>query len=202
VAVKDVEVCFGSGRDVLHSYWGYLSDGGVVIADQAGLEVGDEVALAITIASTGATYRLAGKVVRCEPEADRVTVAFDPGEPHDMLLTEALSEAHNVPPRRHRRFAIDLDVEVSEHGGPPVAARMVNVSEAGCCVRVGCDHRYELERGSRVVITAGDLVTEGEVIWAVGAERGVRLAAGAGDALAWIRYSLGATGATAASFLD
>jgi len=177
--VKELEVRFDSGRDVLSAYWGYLSDGGLVIPDEGGLTVGDPVSLSILITSASATYSLAGRVVRRDTASQRAVIAFAPGQPHDMLLTQALADADKVPARRARRFRVDLDAKVrdSRNGAHPLAARLVDVSELGCCIRlaVGTD-APPLVTGTPVEIAAEPFHIEGRVVWDRADDRGVMFA--------------------------
>ena len=74
--MKAVEVRFASGKEVLGAYWGYLSDGGLVIPDDGGLTVGDAVSPSVQITSASASYALAGRVVRRDPTSRRAVIAF------------------------------------------------------------------------------------------------------------------------------
>jgi hypothetical protein len=177
--VKELEVRFDSGRDVLSAYWGYLSDGGLVIPDEGGLAVGDPVSLSILITSASATYSLAGRVVRRDAAAHRAVIAFAPGQPHDMLLTQALADADKVPARRARRFRVDLDARVrdSRNGAHPVPARLVDVSELGCCVRLPrATDVPPLVTGTPVEIRAEPFHVEGRVVWDRADDRGIMFA--------------------------
>ena len=177
--MKELEVRFDSGRDVLSAYWGYLSDGGLVIPDDGGLAVGDPVSLSILITSASATYSLAGRVVRRDAAAHRAVIAFAPGQPHDMLLTQALADADKVPARRARRFRVDLDAHVrdSRNGAHAVPARLVDVSELGCCVRLArATDVPPLVTGTPVEIAAEPFHVEGRIVWDRADDRGVMFA--------------------------
>lgn len=173
--MKQVDVRFGSGRDVLNAYWGYLSTGGLVIREPEGLDVGQPVALNVQIESSQSRYSFCGKVVRRQSDG-RIVVAFRPGEPHDMLLTEALAETDKVPARRHRRYRVDLVARVSAPTGEELPARVVNLSEGGCCVRVDQRTEGELDLGTNIDIKSPDFSVTGEVVWTRHHERGVRFA--------------------------
>lgn len=173
--VKDFEVRFNSGAEVLNAYWGYLSDGGLVIEDRAELDVGDTVALQVHIESSSANYALAGKVVRRDTPTGQAVIAFDPGQPHDLLLSEALAETDNVPARRHRRYLIDLGARLrNSHEGEPSEAVLINISREGCCARLARPDRGDFSVGSRIEIEAGELSVCGKVVWQRGVERGIR----------------------------
>lgn len=174
--MKDLEVRFQTGREVLNAYWGYLSDGGLIIPDQGCLEVGDPVSLRVLIESSHTTYSLTGKVVRCDPSARRAVIAFSPGEPQDMLLTQALSDAEQVPARRARRFRVALDARVLEaaNGIDPVDARVIDLSEYGCCFRLEEDSALgRLPVGTPVEISSAEFAVGGRVVWTRHTERGV-----------------------------
>ena len=152
--MKDLEVRFETGREVLNAYWGYLSDGGLIIPDQGLLAVGDPVALSVRIESSRATYALSGKVVRCDAATGRAVIAFSPGEPQDMLLTQALADAEHVPARRARRFRVTLDARVLDATSalnparklptlrlmPAVATTMACSRSSGSSICVGSGH--------------------------------------------------------------
>jgi hypothetical protein len=168
--VKELQIRFDSGREVLNSYWGYLSDGGLII-DDPGFDVGDELALEVYIASTETRYALVGTVVK---RADQqAVVRFSPGEPHDMLLTEALSETDNVPARRHRRYRVDRAARLATDGGVEHSGTLLDVSEEGCCVQLlGADvARFPV--GHAIVVTWDGLELTGKVVWARHTERGI-----------------------------
>lgn len=159
--MKAVAVSFGSGRDVLNAYWGFLSNGGLVIPDDSGLREGDNISLEVTIESSQQRYKLAGQVVR-RPEApvrDRhAVIAFAPGEPHDLLLSAAWAETDNVPARRHRRFPVDA---VIHYRGPKgvegdLKGRILNLSYGGCCLRTGSASRVSDTLPPHRRINAGD----------------------------------------------
>lgn len=175
VVVKDVAVHFGSGQEVLSSYWGYLSDGGLIVDDSGGLAVGEEIALRVTIESSRSQYLFRGRVVRHELDDGRAVIAFLPGEPHDMLLTDALSETDDVPARRMRRFRVDLEAEVRT-GEDLARVRIVNVSEGGCCLELPPDVPSGLQVGSSVAIRCESFAAQGTIVWSRNRERGVRFA--------------------------
>ena len=63
-------------------------------------------------------------------------IAFDPGEPHDLLLSAAWAETENVPARRQRRFPLDVNIGIRSPSGTEGSGRLVNLSFGGCCLRV------------------------------------------------------------------
>lgn len=176
--LKDFKVRFGTGVEVLNAYWGYLSDGGLVIEDRSELDVGDTVSLDVHIESSRASYALAGKVVRRETTSGQAVIAFDPGQPHDLLLSEALAETDNVPARRHRRYRIELPARLRRHldGGSEGEAVLINISREGCCARLAGPDSGEFAVGSSLQIEAGQFVATGSVVWQRGVERGIRFA--------------------------
>jgi hypothetical protein len=174
VELRQIDVRFQSGQELLGAYWGYLNGGGLVIGDQ-GFEVGEELALKVSIEPTEATYQLQGRVVKRQPDGCRAVVAFHPGEPHDMLLTEALAETNQTAPRRFRRFETDEPVRVSSGGAEPGHARLINVSREGCCLELESPLGFALD--SEVAIRCGSVIVSGSVVWSRHLERGVRLAA-------------------------
>ena len=179
--LKDFKVRFGTGVEVLNAYWGYLSDGGLIIEDRSELDVGDMVALDVHIESSRTNYALAGKVVRRESASGQAVIAFDPGQPHDLLLSEALAETDNVPARRHRRYRIELAATLKRPDADPRRATLVNISREGCCVRLGEPDGGSFGVGASLEIEAGELVATGTVVWQRGIERGIRFSADSGD---------------------
>lgn len=190
--VKDLEVRFETGREVLNAYWGYLSDGGLFIPDpaQAELAVGEPVSLNVLIESSRTRYTLSGKVVRRDVAAGRAAIAFNPGQPQDMLLTQALADAEQVPARRARRFRVALDARVvdASNGTQPFDARLVDLSEFGCCFRLerepgpgpgseDDDDDTCLPVGTPIEIAARDFAVGGRVVWTRHTERGVMFVA-------------------------
>lgn len=173
--LKRLDVRFASGQEVLSSYWGYLSNGGLIIdASARDLEVGDEVVLRVVIESADSDYLFHGQVVKHQPDGGLAVVAFHPGEPHDMLLTEALAETDDVPARRHRRYPVDLTAEVTEVGeAAPASAQVVNISEEGCCLAVADQHASRFAVGTAVSIRTTTFSAEGRVVWSRNRERGI-----------------------------
>src|SRR5262249_33903130 len=99
---KSLSVSFPSARELLSSYWGLLANGGLVLPARQGLRGGDRVDVDVPIESSGQRCTLKGHVRRAphDPSApERVVIAFDPGEPQDMLLSAAWAEIENVPAR-------------------------------------------------------------------------------------------------------
>ena len=96
-----------------------------------------------------------------------------------MLLTQALADADKVPARRARRFRVDLDARVrdSRNGARPLPARLVDVSELGCCVRLAAaTDAPPLVTGTPVEIAAEPFHIEGRVVWDRADDRGVMFA--------------------------
>jgi Tfp pilus assembly protein PilZ len=138
---KTLSVSFPSARELLNAYWGLLANGGLVLPSRQGLREGDKVDIEVTIETSGQRCHLKGQVVRRPPHdpgaPDRVVIAFDPGEPQDMLLSAAWAEIENVPARRQRRFPLDVDIRfASTTDGSELSGRLVNLSLGGCCLRV------------------------------------------------------------------
>jgi len=162
-----LEVRFDSGQEVLSSYWGYLANGGLVIANHEEIEIGGPVSLQVTIASAGAKYRLDGKIIRRHPDGHKMVVAFEPDQPHDMLLTEALAETENTPPRKHRRYRIDIEGMAAGR-----AVRVVNVSQGGLCVTFSGD--APAAKGETLTVTARGRTFTGKVQWLSPRELGMQ----------------------------
>jgi hypothetical protein len=168
--LTELQIRFGNGREVLNAYWGYLSDGGLVVLDH-GVDVGQTVALEVHVESTRTRYALVGTVVRREAGGSMV-IRFNPGEPHDMLLTEALAETDNVPARRHRRYRLERPGRIAADAPIAGACRILDVSEEGCCVEVTAE-TAALEVGTRLTVMWDGIKVVGKVVWSRHTERGV-----------------------------
>jgi len=175
--MKQIAVSFSSGKDVLNAYWGFLSNGGLVIRDEQGLREGEAVSLEVTIESSKQRYKLNGQVVR-RPERpvqrDKAVIAFHPGEPHDLLLSAAWAETDNVPARRHRRFPLDTSVKFRDHTGTQheFKGRLLNLSYGGCCLRSNA--RRTIGVGDRIVLLGEDGVeVPGVVRWSRAEDLGI-----------------------------
>jgi hypothetical protein len=87
--LKDLDVHFGCGDDVLNAYWGYLAGGGLVLGD-TDLEEGQEVILHLRVGDAGAED-LDARVVRRDPEHHTTHVKLTPGDSHTRLLAVMLA---------------------------------------------------------------------------------------------------------------
>jgi hypothetical protein len=177
--MKSINVSFPSGRELLNAYWGLLANGGLVLGESQGLNEGDNVALAVTIESSQQHYRLNGQVVRRPPYdptgRERVVIAFDPGEPHDLLLSAAWAETENVPARRQRRFPLDVAIRFRASDASEAPARLVNLSLGGCCLRVPSTAK-KLAVGEACELMSDGHGLPGVVRWSVGSCRGIEFA--------------------------
>jgi hypothetical protein len=139
---KALKVSFPTARDLLGSYWGLLANGGLILPSPPyGLTQGDKVEIEILIESSAMRTRLRGQVVRHpggvgDGTLERVVIAFEPGEPHDLLLDAAWAEIDGTPVRRERRFPLDVDIRFAPEGAGELSGRLVNLSLGGCCLRV------------------------------------------------------------------
>ncbi len=170
---SEVVVDFKDGEQLLSSYWGYLTGGGLII-DDPGVEVGDAIALQVTIGSSKARLRLEGHVVKREPDTNKSIIAFRSGEAHDMLLSEAMCQSENVAPRRYARFAIDESVKTSV-GEETYEVQLVNLSQEGCCLLIPAKCKETFEVGTEVVVMHGETHAVGSVVWSRNRDRGLRL---------------------------
>jgi PilZ domain-containing protein len=171
-------VNFPSGHELLGSYWGLLANGGLVLdEDEAGLKEGDFVELEVTLGTAGETYRLKGRVVRTPQSASRhgrVVIAFNPGEPHDVLLSAAWADTEHVPARRTRRFPLDVDIRFHSTSGEEARGRIVNLSFGGCCLRVTRgDDQARAAVGEPLTLISQRSKLNGVVRWSEGSCRGI-----------------------------
>ena len=98
-----------------------------------------------------------------------------------MLLTQALADADNVPARRARRFRVEIEVTVRarSNGHAEEPARLVDVSELGCCMQLPLADEGHMTVGTPVEIHADSFRVAGRVVWTRRDERGVAFAPGA-----------------------
>ena len=87
--MRSIQVQFASGREVLNSYWGFLKNGGLVLADPNDLTEGDNVVLDVKIKSLKRSYKLAARVVKRAPDGNRAFVAFNEVQSQDIILNAA-----------------------------------------------------------------------------------------------------------------
>jgi len=135
--MRSIQVQFASGREVLNSYWGFLKNGGLVLADPHDLLEGDSVVLDVKIKSLKRSYKLAARVVKRAPDGQRAFVAFDEGQEQDVMLNAAWADSHEVPQRKHRRYATGNKVlySQSEAATATHAGQILDVSPGGCRLR-------------------------------------------------------------------
>jgi hypothetical protein len=178
--VKSLTVAFPTARDLLNAYWGLLANGGLVLPSPPyGLQQGDRVALEVTIESAGMKCNLEGQIVRhpghahTGPNDDRIVIAFD-----------------NVPARRDRRYALDVDIRFAPAGDSDADARalsgrLVNLSLGGCCLRVPRSPDGPKARvGEPLKLISSNSQVVGVVKWSDGSCRGIEFPTPATDAVA------------------
>jgi hypothetical protein len=164
--MRSIQVHFSSGREVLNSYWGFLKNGGLVLADPRDLVEGDDVLLDVKIKSLKRSYKLQAKVVKRAPDGQRAFVAFDAGQDQDMMLNAAWADSHEVPQRKHRRYPTGNKVLYSNNGQPTSthAGQILDVSPGGC--RLRGPHLYPV--GAHVRVIAMGIELDGHVRWTAG----------------------------------
>jgi len=164
--MKEGEVRFSSGRDVLGAYWGHLTGGGIAVDPAAlseELREGQSVSLHVCVAST---HRVAipGTVVK--KTQSKVILAFAADDGKRRLLTAAFSE---------RCVALDARLLASDPDGViDVRGHVFQLSDAGCCVRLPpLDQHLPLSVGTNVTIVVEGLHVSGCVVAARADERWV-----------------------------
>jgi len=158
--LKKLSISFSSGREILKSYWGYLSDGGLVLKRQD-LREGQAVMLNLVIEQSHRTQSLSGRVVRTNPIDDASVVALDPGD-SGRLLKIALADA----PVNVAAQLCDVDDHECDQ-----QVRLLNISDTGCCVCVGDDEAFAV--GTEVAVEGPGFTASGCVVWSLGNDRGV-----------------------------
>ncbi len=164
--MKQVEVRFTSGREVLGAYWGHLTGGGIAV-DPATLsdEVreGQSISLQVRVASEH-RVAISGTVVKRTPS--KVIVAFATDDGKRRLLTAAFSE---------RRVALDARLLATDPDGViDMDGHVFQLSDAGCCIRLPTmDEQLLLSVGTNVTIVVEGLRVSGCVVAARADERWV-----------------------------
>ena len=176
-----VDVSFRSGEDLLSSYWGYLSGGGLIIPDP-GIEEGEPLLMHVTLAGSANVHPVAATVVKREEGSNRSIVAFAAGQVHDLLLSEAIADSEDVAPRRYARFRLECPVVALSCAVPRGLATsdqckvmLVNLSQEGCCVELPKSSGMMLAKGERVEISHGGVQVVGTVVWSRNRERGLSM---------------------------
>jgi hypothetical protein len=170
--MRSIQVQFASGREVLNSYWGFLRNGGLVLADPQNLIEGDDVIVDVKIKSLKRSYKLAARVVKRAPDGQRAFVAFDAGQEQDLMLNAAWADSHEVPQRKHRRYPTGNKVLYATTADASVthAGQILDVSPGGC--RLKGPHLFPV--GARVRVIALGIELDGQVRWtAAGREMGI-----------------------------
>jgi hypothetical protein len=170
--MRSIQVQFASGREVLNSYWGFLRDGGLVLADPQNLIEGDDVIVDVKIKSLKRSYKLAARVVKRAPDGQRAFVAFDAGQEQDLMLNAAWADSHEVPQRKHRRYPTGNKVlyAATSETQATHAGQILDVSPGGC--RLKGPHLFPV--GARVRVIALGIELDGQVRWtAAGREMGI-----------------------------
>jgi hypothetical protein len=164
--MRSIQVQFASGREVLNSYWGFLKNGGLVLADPHDLLEGDNVVLDVKIKSLKRSYKLAARVVKRAPDGQRAFVAFDEGQEQDVMLNAAWADSHEVPQRKHRRYVTGNKVLYNLNGqtSSTHAGQILDVSPGGCRLR----GPHLLPVGARVRVIAMGIELDGQVRWTAG----------------------------------
>jgi Tfp pilus assembly protein PilZ len=176
---RSVQVQFPSGREVLSSYWGFLDSGGLVLSEAVDLNEGENVLLDVRIKSLKQSYTFAGRVVkRTSPTTasePRAFVAFATGQDQQGLLNAAWADSHDVPQRKHRRYAGGGEVRYAAADRPKELQRghVLDVSPGGCRLK----GPLTLPVGARLVVDAHGIQLEGQVRWVTrGREMGIEFA--------------------------
>jgi Tfp pilus assembly protein PilZ len=182
--MRNVQVVFPSGRELLSSYWGFLQAGGLIIREPRELKEGETLVLEVKIRSLKQTYKFGMHVVRRTPDEDgeKIFVAFDDNQDQEVMLNAAWADTHEVPQRKHRRYPVTNHVTYFgvEPPSPPLEGKMLNLSRGGCRVKGAAP----LSVGTRVTVEAGGYKLSGKIRWTTPAgEMGIEFLTPADDAL-------------------
>ena len=160
--MRTTRVVYPTGRELLSSYWGFLASGGITLDAERGEPSafceGDAIVVDVRIASLRKEYRLAGHIRRRFD--GRALVAFDVGEPQDMLLNAAWADGQEVPERRHRRWPVNVPVHFRSGDGEGEGV-VVDLSRGGLCLEADTLLRV----GTVVTVTGPGIVADGRVRW-------------------------------------
>jgi hypothetical protein len=167
-----IAATFASGTDVLESYWGFLTGGGLFLPDQPDLKEGQEVNL--DIAMRGRRYALRARLVhRSQAGSGEVmALAFARGGLQSSLLADAWSDAHGVPPRTFHRLAPHQSAHLKLlAAGQSRSADVIDISYGGLCLFAEEADHYRA--GDAVLIDGGDGLVPARVRWTEGRRVGL-----------------------------
>jgi PilZ domain len=169
--MRNIDVQFPSGREVLRSYWGFLRSGGLVIDGSRDIGEGEALMVQVRIQSLKQSYHFAGRMVKRSTDGARAFIAFNEGEDQDSMLNAAWADSDGVPQRKHRRFPAEDEVRYAVGAATElVAGRLLDLSPGGCRLR-GVS---ALPVGSRLKMRALGLELDGQVRWTTpGNEMGI-----------------------------
>lgn len=85
---RTLDLRFHSPEELLKCYWGYLSEGGLVVNKFPSLKKNQSVSMVIRI-SGQIRCTLSGQVIR--EGLSKQIIKFLPGEPHEQLLLDSLA---------------------------------------------------------------------------------------------------------------
>lgn len=162
--MKEVEVYFANGREVLGAYWGHLTGGGLAVDAAAlgqGLNEGQSVSLRVYVASEQ-RVAIPGMVVKMA--AQKAIIAFDADDAKRRLLTAAFSD---------RCVSLDARIVANDPDDlTDTAAHLFRLSDAGCCMRLSPGEDYTiLPVGTNLTIILQDVRVNGCVVAARNEER-------------------------------
>lgn len=174
--MKEVEIHFASGREVLNAYWGHLTGGGLTIARDEHtqeLQEGQPISLCLRVASHQ-RVAVQGKVVRAHPH--KAMIALDVGDSQNRLLTAALSGRY-----------IDTEAHVVlreiASGAVTASGHVFELSEDGCCIRLSDTWDESLLGvGTEVGVELDGLRVDGCVVWAQERQRWIIFSGAEGGA--------------------
>jgi len=172
-ALKSRTVLFESGAEALRSYWGYLRHGGLVLERADGHGVGDEVALTVQVGVERDPLSLTGRYV-ADDAAGRQVLAFLPGQPHDVLLSQAMADAELANERAYPRFPLCMPAKATWSGGMSTTVTLMDLSQGGCGFTTSTEEVDQLPVGTPLEVRCMDFELVGSIVWASYTARGMR----------------------------
>lgn len=158
---------FSTGHELLESYWGFLSGGGLFLPNQPELKEGDEVHL--DVAMRGRHYALRARMVQrsAARSGEVMALAFTRGGLHASMLADAWSDAHGAAPRTFHRLAPQQAARVSVLSGKEATiAFVLDISYGGLCLFSDVEDAYPVDHP--VMIDAGEGLVPARVRWVDG----------------------------------
>ncbi len=205
IVTKALDVHFANAHEVLGSYWGHLSGGGLSIRRSKAtqeLSEGEAVAVRLHVDSKEREsdgLAIQGHVVRNQDQDSRAMIALDTGDSQKIVLTAALSEREmdtqirimavveeHYRPGDHAGDVMSAATESMAEGSighdgpmsvPLLDARLLSMSTDGCYLQMPSGTDTDMMcAGTDIILELAGMYAEGSVVADRGTDRWVLFA--------------------------